>query len=522
MPSVPTKKSAEIITTSEKVLLTGLLVLLLLAYHALFSWQTTADVIPDVVSAFFSVSGVPTQFLYVLVFGLLLIRRKDLAMAYRCQGEPWSAQLYLVPGVCLFLWGTFVNALDLVHVSLILVTVGVARFLSGRALTRLLLAPALILLLGTPLPAVLINQLIFPLQLVDTIHSVWLLNAIGIPTSAQGDMIVMAEGSTHFAESCTALGFSLWLTIFALAYVYIFRIRGWHSILLVLSAPLIAYLVNLLRAFTLVLNPAMEVLSIHTFQGVVFFLIGFSLLYATDVVLMRQFRHQNNQAGSCRTCASGEHRFRALLVMMSLLLLLTLAAYLMPRWQAPVAGVYARAVLPERIQEWSLNLVLPVKYNLLGSVRFSSSVHQSYLKGNDGVAVFMGLDDRLRRNRSLLSGKNAYHEAIGLVQEQSVIDPGAGMGHVNRVISDYGTQRLLTYSWYENTGSVLEEVLYAIFALDQSPFRREDLATVIRVTTNIELVPGGRAQAEKRLRTFLRDLQRTMGDDDAVSGRLSS
>lgn len=208
--------------------------------------------------------------------------------------------------------------------------------------------------------------------------------------------------------------------------------------------------------------------------------------------------------------------------MMSLLLLLTLAAYLMPRWQAPVAGVYPRAILPERIQEWSLNLVLPVKYNLLGSVRFSSSVHQSYLKGNDGVAVFMGLDDRLRRNRSLLSGKNAYHEAIGLVQEQSVVDPGSGLGDVNRVISDYGTQRLMTYSWYENTGSVLEEVLYAIFALDQSPFRREDLATVIRVTTNIELVPGGRAQAEKRLRSFLRDLQRTVGDDDAVSGRLSS
>jgi exosortase/archaeosortase family protein len=137
----------------------------------------------------------------------------------------------------------------------------------------------------------LINQVIFPLQLVDTVHSVWMLNAIGIPTSAQGDMIVMAEGSTHFAETCTALGFSLWLTIFALVYVYIFRIRGGHAVLLVLSAPVIAYLVNLLRAFTLVLNPAMEVLSIHTLQGVVFFLIGFSLLYVTDVVLMRQFRH---------------------------------------------------------------------------------------------------------------------------------------------------------------------------------------------------------------------------------------
>ena len=53
---------------------------------------------PDVVSAFFSPSGVSTQFLYVLVIGLLLIRRDDIAVAYRCKGEAWSAQFYLVPG----------------------------------------------------------------------------------------------------------------------------------------------------------------------------------------------------------------------------------------------------------------------------------------------------------------------------------------------------------------------------------------------------------------------------------------
>ena len=517
MPSTPAEKPGVTTSSREKILIAGLLVLFVLAYHQLFAWETAADVVPDVVSAFFSPSGVSTQFLYVLVIGLLLIRRDDIAAAYRCHGEPWSAQLYLVPGVCLFLWGAFVNALDLVHVSLVLVAFGVARFLSGRSLTRLLVPPALILLLGTPLPAVLINQIIFPLQLVDTIHSVWLLNAIGIPTSAQGDMIVMAESSTHFAESCTALGFSLWLTIFALAYVYIFRIRGWHAVLLVLSAPVIAYLVNLLRAFTLVLNPAMEVLTIHTLQGVVFFLIGFSLLYAVDVVLMRQFLHQTKQACKWETCAIGRHRSKSVLVMVSLLLLLTLASHLMPRWQAPAAGVYPRVGLPDQIQDWDLNLVLPVKYTLLGSVRFSSSVHQSYLKGSDGVAVFIGLDDRLRRNRSLLSGKNAYHEAIGLEQERSVVDLGPEIGQAIAVVSDYGPGRILTYHWYKGIESTLEEVLYAFFALDQSPFRRQGPATVIRVTTNVELVPGGRAQADKRLRTFLRDMQSTTVRDGGAA-----
>jgi len=194
--------------------------------------------------------------------------------------------LFLLPGVCSFLWGHFVDVTNIIHVSFILVGFGAARRLSGKKLTCAILPPVLILVLATPLPAVLINQIIFPMQLWDTVHSVWLLNAIGIPSLAVGDMISMAESSTRFAESCTALGFTLWLTIFSLAYVYIFRITRWHAILLVLAAPLIAYTVNILRAFSLVLNPEMEVLTIHTLQGIVFFLIGFSLLYAVDTVLM--------------------------------------------------------------------------------------------------------------------------------------------------------------------------------------------------------------------------------------------
>ena len=287
MSSAVTEKTNLTTSGKEKLLLVALLVLMLLAFHQLFIGETAAAFMPTVIGAFFSVSGISPQFAYALAIGLLIVRRKDVAAAYHAAGDPGSAMLFLVPGVCLFLWGHFVNAMDLIHVSFILVIFGAARFMSGKRFTRAILPPVLILVLATPLPAVLINQIIFPMQLMDTRHSVWLLNAIGIPALAKGDMISMAEGSTRFAESCTALGFTIWLTIFALAYVYIFRITRWHAVLLVLSAPFIAYAVNILRAFTLVLNPGMEVLTIHTLQGVVFFLIGFSLLYTVDNVLMR-------------------------------------------------------------------------------------------------------------------------------------------------------------------------------------------------------------------------------------------
>lgn len=506
-----TEHSNIAISRKEQVLLVLLLILAALAFHQLATWETESDFMPDVVSAFFFVSGISPQFLYIFVTVLFFIRREDIADAYYSEGDSWSAALFLLPGVCLFLWGHFVGAMDIVHVSFILVGFGAARYLSGKELTRAVLPPVLILLLATPLPAVLINQVIFPLQLRDTAHSVWLLNAIGIPSLAMGDMISMAKNTVRFAESCTALGFIIWLTIFALAYVYIFRITRWHAVLLVLSAPFIAYGVNILRAFSLVLNPALEVLTIHTLQGIVFFLIGFSLLYAVDNMLMRYFG--NN---------SGEHKERFILssndgvaklkqeklyVLVFMFVVLFIISVMMPKWPTPSADSYPAISLPDEIGAWKLTANPPVKYSFLGSVRYSSTLYRDYSRNKEPVSIFIGTDDRLRRHRSLLSDKNAYQDAVGLELERSIVDLGPDVGHAVAIVTDNGTQRMLTYHWYEGIDNTAKEILYALLALDQSPLRREKPARVTRLATYVALTPEGRTLADKRLRAFLREMK---------------
>jgi exosortase len=505
-----TENTSLTIRGKEKLWLILLLLLAVLAFHQLVIGEAASDFMPNVVEAFFSVSGISPQFTYALVIGLLLVRRKDIAAAYHGKGDPWSAMLFLVPGICLFLWGHFVGAMDLIHVSFILVVFGAARYLSGKRLTRAILPPVLILVLATPLPAVFINQIIFPMQLMDTQHSVWLLNAIGIPSLAEGDMISMAESKTRFAESCTALGFSIWLTLFALAYVYIFRITGWHAILLVLSAPFIAYAVNLLRAFTLVLNPAMEVLTIHTVQGVVFFLIGFSLLYALDNLLMRYLANDRREHKALFLASLQDeppgHKQEKLYVLVCLFAALLIASFMLPKWPAPSTRTSPAISYPDKLGEWKLAGKLPVNYAFLGSVRYASMLHRNYSINNDSVSVFIGTDDRLRRHRSLLSDKNAYPGGIGLEQEHSIVDLGPDVGDAVVIVSDKGTERLLSYSWYEGVESVAKEVLYAWLALDQSPLRRDEPMRVTRLSTFVELTPEGRMRADKRLRAFLREM----------------
>jgi exosortase len=511
MTTAATENTPVPTSRKEQFLLALLLVLLLLAFHQLVIGDTARNFVPNVVAAFFSVSGLSPQFAYALVIGLLLVRRNDIAAAYHGKGDPWSAMLFLLPGISLFLWGHFVGAVDIIHVSFILTGFGAARYLSGKRLTRAILPPVLILVLATPLPAVLVNQIIFPMQLMDARHSVWLLNAIGIPSLAEGDMISTAKSSTRFAESCTALGFSIWLTVFALAYVYLFRITRWHAVLLVLSAPFIAYAVNLLRAFTLVLNPDMEVLTIHTLQGVVFFLIGFSLLYAVDNLLMRYLPNECGKPKESLLVPGNDElamqKQGKLYVLVCLFAALLIASFMVPKWPAPSTHALPAISLPEELGEWQLTADHPVKFIFLGSVRYSSTLYRDYRRNNEPVSVFIGTDDRLRRNRSLLSDKNAYQDEIGLEQEHSIVDLGPDVGQAVAIVSDEGAQRLLSYSWYEGVESIAREVLYAWLALDQSPFRRDEPARVTRLTTFVEFTPEGRMEADKRLRAFLREMK---------------
>ncbi len=496
---------------NEKLLLVLLLTFVVLAFHQLVSGDTTTDFMPTIVGAFFYSSGVPPQFIYLLVIGLLVIRRHDIADAYHESGAAWPAILFLLPGICLFLWGTFVMAMDIIHVSFILITFGMAKYLSGKEMTRVILPLTLILALATPLPAVLINQIIFPLQLWNTAHSVWMLNAVGIPSLAMGDMISMTNSSSRFAESCTALGFALWLTIFALTYVYIFRITRWHAALLVLSAPMIAYAVNILRAFSLVLNPEMEVLTIHTLQGVVFFLIGFSLLYAVDTVLIRYMpnnsgeKNKNASPVAADTTAI-EPKTGKLYVLICLFIVLFIISVLMPRWSEAPADSYSTINPVEGQGAWKLTANPTVNYTFLGSVRYSSTLYHHYSKHGEPVSLFIGTDNRLQRNRSLVSKKNAFQDETGLVMERSIIDLGPEFGQVVAIISDKGNQRLLTYHWYDGVDGIAKEIFYALLALDQSPLRREKQARVTRLTTFVELTPQGRTLAHQRLRTFLQEM----------------
>jgi EpsI family protein len=325
-------------------------------------------------------------------------------------------------------------------------------------------------------------------------------------------MIFMAGHSVRVAESCTALGFMKWLLVFALAYAYLFPVSRLHAAVLILSAPVIAYMVNLLRGFSLVLNPGLEVLEIHIVQGIVFFLIGFSVLYALDTVLLRLPGH-GKEVSSARNpnerCEMNpDRKHKPLLVLLTLFSLLFVVSLATPRWSDPFQGPTLEIVLADEMGDWKLADTPPLIRIFLGSIRYSSYLYRDYARNGETVSLFIGYDDRRHRDRSLLSEKNAYQDGIGLVEERSLVELKARKQPAVSILTSTEHTRIVAYHWYEGIDSVSQEVLRALLALDQSPLRRPGGALVIRVATHVAPTPQGIELADKRLRDFLHDTRK--------------
>jgi hypothetical protein len=295
-----------------------------------------------------------------------------------------------------------------------------------------------------------------------------------------------------------------------------------HAFLLILSAPLIAYGVNLLRAFSLIINPGMDVLTIHTAQGVIFFMIGFSLLYAEDSLFLRlagknkDGGKQFEQSGGKDREVSTDIRGKRLVILASLFFVLLLASGGLPRWEPRTGDSGDKLTIPRKIGDWIVAKAPKMKHNFLGSVQYTEHSFRYYTRDNEYVVLFVGYDDRRRRDRSFLSDKNAYQGEVGIVEERALINPDAGDLQIESIVSLADRGRILTWHWYEGVASISEEVWRAFLAMDQSPFRRSEGALVVRLATFVPPDPNGKYVAEQRLQDFFASLSALPLDQDSL------
>ena len=221
-------------------------------------------------------------FLIVPVAAYLAWERRDRLVA--APRRPSSAGLIIVLGSLGALVAGILGAeFFLSRVSMIGVLVGATLFILGWDHLRILAFPYAFLLLMIPIPAIVFNQIAFPLQLFASRFGVTVMELSAVPVLREGNVITLANTKLEVAEACSGIRSLISLLTLGIVYGYFSDSRVWVRVLIAASEVPIAIFANGLRvAGTGVLahyyGPEAALGFFHTFSGWLVFLLAFVLL----------------------------------------------------------------------------------------------------------------------------------------------------------------------------------------------------------------------------------------------------
>jgi exosortase len=150
-------------------------------------------------------------------------------------------------GLILLLAGVRGSELFLQRVSMLPVIAGIVALVLGRAQLRALWFAIASLVLMIPLPAVVFNQVTFPLQLVASRFGEAVLEVAGVPALREGNVIMLPYTTLEVVEACSGIRSLVSLLTVAVAFVYLQRMRPALAVLVVASTVPLAIVMNGLR-----------------------------------------------------------------------------------------------------------------------------------------------------------------------------------------------------------------------------------------------------------------------------------
>lgn len=219
------------------------------------------------------------------------------------------------------LWaGTAGAELYVQRMSLVLLLAGIVIYFWGFKLLHLTFTAFALLVLAIPIPAIIFNQIAFPLQLFASRCAVWAMRLFDIPVLRQGNVIELLPlgaretKKLEVVEACSGIRSLMTLLTLAVVFAYFTRPKSkdkggddgesngrfdflrswsfWRSLILVMSAVPIAILTNAARVSGTGVLAHFYGLKVadgffHSFSGWVVYIVAFLLLLAVGWVLDR-------------------------------------------------------------------------------------------------------------------------------------------------------------------------------------------------------------------------------------------
>ena len=446
--------------------------------------------------------------LLILVCAAWIVWNRRGALFAAEPSRPLTASALLLASAALLLWGQFIGAYDLSAPALSLGLLGTGAALGGQAGIRCLLFPAAFALLAFPLPGVLMNQILLPLQLATQKLSIFYLSLIGVEAQGNFDLIFSGGRIFQVIESCAGYRAMETLTMSAFLYSELFQLRTWIRVCLIVAAPVIAFFLNGIRVVTIVLIP---VETSHTIQGLVAIAVGVLILAQLSRILQWV---DNRPAVPAAPKNVDRFPIRRIRVMAAIWALIAALGLTLPEWDANAGSVFSLRGFPMRLDGW-IGKARPMNKNFFGTAAPSGYLLADYTRGNEVIELYLGSDQLLDRRHSILSDKTLHTDAGSL--EVFRDEAENTLGHPMTVAVARKARRRtywLVNRWYQEVDSLGMEVLRSTLGLDRSPFRQRTGTAVVRIATPIAgsnpFDEEAREIAQARLDEFTPAVQRTL------------
>lgn len=213
----------------------------------------------------------------------------------KLRSSPCSGGLWIMLGaLCVLVLGTLGSELFLSRLSFVLMLTSVVVLFWGWGHLRAVRFPLLFLLLMIPLPAIVLNQVTFPLQMLASKLAATALPFLGVPVLREGNIINLPAMSLEVADACS--GIRSLFSLITLAVICGYPVRERHGLwaLLILAAIPIAVFANALRIigaglFVQYWDANKAEGFFHTFSGWIVFLVSLGMLIWLRQILVARW-----------------------------------------------------------------------------------------------------------------------------------------------------------------------------------------------------------------------------------------
>lgn len=199
-------------------------------------------------------------------------------------------------GYALLLWGalqliaaTLGAELTLARGAFVISLAGVVLATLGWKMLKAMAFPLFLLIFMIPLPAIIYNQITFPLQLLASSVAENILSFSGIPVLRDGNILELPSQRLSVVEACSGIRSLLSLTFLSLVYGAMFDRRPWMKWVLLAGIVPIAIAANAgrvtLTGFISEYDPKLTQGVYHSMEGWVLFSVAVILLIALHRVL---------------------------------------------------------------------------------------------------------------------------------------------------------------------------------------------------------------------------------------------